>query len=105
MTGLASRRRRASVGVSIAFALLALLALGAGSTAARPAKTVTLTMVANSTTRPTYDVLIPNFNRVYPNIKVDVTYAGTAAETASVVTAELATGNAPDLFVTWPGCG
>src|SRR4029077_12456171 len=64
--------------------------------------TVTISMLVNNTTQPAYNVLIPNFERVYPNIKVNVTYALPATAPQLLLT-EFAAGNAPDLFGTTPG--
>jgi raffinose/stachyose/melibiose transport system substrate-binding protein len=50
-------------------------------------------------------VLIPNFERVYPSITVEATYAGSNAVWFQLETTELAAGNAPDLLGTFPGCG
>jgi raffinose/stachyose/melibiose transport system substrate-binding protein len=90
----------------------AVLALGvlAGASAhldgrATQGGTVTITMLVNMPPQPGYQVLIPNFERVYPNIKVEATYAPTNADWYQLETTELAAGNAPDLLGTFPGCG
>jgi raffinose/stachyose/melibiose transport system substrate-binding protein len=84
----------------------AVVALWVGASGARPARsdTVTITMLANNIHQPALSVLIANFEQVFPNIKVNVTYQGTAGQ-YELTTTELAAGNAPDLFITWPGCG
>lgn len=101
--------RSALVGVTrLAFIALAALSLTAGVGAARPAAkndTVTIRMQALNVEQPAFAVLIPNFERVYPNIKVDATYAASSTEIYQVETTELAAGNAPDLLYTIPGCG
>src|SRR5919204_624224 len=56
-------------------------------------------------TQPSFQVLIANFERVYPNIKVEATYAPGNAAWYRLETTELAAGNAPDLLGTNPGCG
>jgi raffinose/stachyose/melibiose transport system substrate-binding protein len=91
----------------VALLAAALLALGIGAGEARPAGSdqVTITMLVNQPPQPGYQVLIPNFERVYPNIKVEVTYATTNALWYQLETTELAAGNAPDLLGTFPGCG
>jgi raffinose/stachyose/melibiose transport system substrate-binding protein len=88
----------------LAFAVFA-LALATGE--ARPAGNdqVTITMLVNQPPQPGYQVLIPNFERVYPNIKVEPTYASTSAVWYQLETTELAAGNAPDVLGTSPGCG
>ena len=50
-------------------------------------------------------MLIPNFERADPNIKIDVTYTPTVALMYQLETTELAAGSAPDLLTTEPGCG
>ena len=82
------------------------LVLGAGN--ARPGTengSVTITMVANAPSHPAFDVLIPNFERAYPNIKVDITYTPSSAVEYQLESIELAAGNAPDLLAVSPGCG
>jgi raffinose/stachyose/melibiose transport system substrate-binding protein len=81
-------------------------ALGVGAGGARPAGNdqVTLSLLAYSA-KPALDVLIPNFERVYPNITVSATYAGSATVYNQVVLTELETGSGPDLIATLPGCG
>jgi raffinose/stachyose/melibiose transport system substrate-binding protein len=84
----------------------AMLVLGLGAGDALPAKTdaVTISMVATASAQPAYSVLIANFERVYPNITVNVTYANATILDQLVVT-ELAAGSAPDILATAPGCG
>jgi raffinose/stachyose/melibiose transport system substrate-binding protein len=97
----ARQRTRLRVG---AFTLAAAFALVVEAGPARPSAPIMLTMLANVNKQPAYDVLIPNFERVYPNIKIDITYA--PANTGSQVqSVELAGGNAPDLLLTQPGSG
>jgi raffinose/stachyose/melibiose transport system substrate-binding protein len=59
-------------------------------------------MAANN--KPGYDVVIANFERVYPNIRIDPTYAPSATY-AQLLATEFASGNAPDLLFVGPGCG
>jgi raffinose/stachyose/melibiose transport system substrate-binding protein len=84
-----------------------LAVLGVGASEARPARSdqVTITMLVNQPPQPGYQVLIANFERVYPNITVEVTYAGSNPVWFQLETTELAAGNAPDLLGTFPGCG
>jgi raffinose/stachyose/melibiose transport system substrate-binding protein len=83
------------------------IALGVGASEARPATSdqVTITMLVNATYQPSYQVLIPNFERVYPNITVEPTYAPSNPVWYQLETTELAAGNAPDLLGTSAGCG
>ena len=87
--------------------MAAVLSFGVGASEARPAGgsgQVTISMLGNYLYAQAYDVLIPNFERAYPNITVTITYA-TPAVLAQLETTELAAGNAPDLLTTAPGCG
>ena len=84
----------------------ALSPVGAGQ--ARPAKlsdAVTITMLAYSNQKPGFGVLIPNFERVYPNIKVNVSYAASTTTLYQLEATELAAGDGPDLLTSAPGCG
>ena len=91
---------------SAAFASVAVLALTVGVLAARPAGTaqITISLLVSSTNQPAFQVLIPNFERIYPNITIEATYAP-AANVSQTETIELAAGDAPDLLSTFPGCG
>jgi raffinose/stachyose/melibiose transport system substrate-binding protein len=82
-----------------------LFALGFG-TDARPAAgdTVSITMLGNTQDLMAWQVLIPNFERVYPNITVSVTYA-TSTNINQLEATEISAGNAPDILAVFPGCG
>ena len=84
-----------------------LLALGAAASAApaKPSDTVTIGLLITVNSKPGWDLVIPNFERAYPNIKVDVTYAPNNAALYQLELTELAAGNAPELLATNPGCG
>jgi raffinose/stachyose/melibiose transport system substrate-binding protein len=87
--------------------LVGLVALAAGPAAA-PAKradTVTISILRIVNSKPAWDVLIPNFERAYPNIKVDAAYTPSNTSMYQLEATELAAGNAPDLLSTDPGCG
>jgi raffinose/stachyose/melibiose transport system substrate-binding protein len=94
--------RRAAVALG-----LVALAVGVGAGDARPAKTdtVTISMLTNAIPGPGYQVLIPNFERVYPNITVTATYAPTNPAWYQLESTELAAGNASDVLGGFPGCG
>jgi raffinose/stachyose/melibiose transport system substrate-binding protein len=92
----------------VAGVALAGLSLSLGVPRAQPATkdgAVTITMLELFAAKPAWDVLVPNFERVYPNIRVDVTYAASSAEEFQLETTELAAGNAPDIVPVAPGCG
>jgi ABC-type glycerol-3-phosphate transport system substrate-binding protein len=66
--------------------------------------TITLQLITSGMQQPGYDVLIPNFERVYPNVKVNVTYAANGPALVQLELTELAAGNGPDILTTLPGC-
>jgi raffinose/stachyose/melibiose transport system substrate-binding protein len=101
-----SRRHRLAL-VILASASIGLLAAGAapGEAPAKPNDTITIGMVITVNSKPGWDLLIPNFERAYPDIRVDVTYVPNNAALYQVETTELAAGNAPELLSTNPGCG
>jgi raffinose/stachyose/melibiose transport system substrate-binding protein len=88
----------------IALTALSLVA-GVGEAPAAKGETVTVSMLALNVEQPAFDVLIPNFERVYPNVKVVPTYAPSSTAIYQLETTEIAAGNAPDLLYTIPGCG
>jgi raffinose/stachyose/melibiose transport system substrate-binding protein len=98
-------RGRGGVGFAVAVAVAFVLALCVG--AARPAGSdqVTITMLVGASAQPSFEVLIPNFERVYPNITVNASYAPTTAVLNQLELTELEAGNAPDIVQTGPGCG
>lgn len=88
--------------------LLGVLTLLAGVGGARPARradAVSIAMLTNVTSKPGWDVMIANFERVYPNIRVDITYAPSQTFLFQIELTELAAGSAPDLLATNAGCG
>jgi raffinose/stachyose/melibiose transport system substrate-binding protein len=103
MGRLGSSVRRLVLAVLCAATLV--LALGASEAPPARGDRVTITMLANFNVQPAFQVLIPNFERVYPNIAVDVTYTPNAATLTQLELTELAAGNAPDVLATSAGCG
>ena len=90
---------------AVASAVFALVTGASGARPAAPAGQVTITMLGGPLVQPAYDVLIANFERVYPNITVNVTYAASSALGTQLELTELASGSAPDLLpVTAGGC-
>ena len=81
------------------------LSLGAShGRAAAPSGPVTISLLTTIVDEPAYSVLIPNFERVYPNITVEVTYSS-GSGLQQLEATELAAGSAPALLDTAPGCG
>ena len=99
--------RGAQPHAAVAIVACAILALVIGASEARPAGSdaVTISMVVTTSTQPGWQVLIPNFERVYPNIKVNATYVPPGSTISQLVSIELAAGNGPDLVAAAPGCG
>jgi raffinose/stachyose/melibiose transport system substrate-binding protein len=97
------RHARFAVGL-LGGAALAFGVLIAPSAQARPGDAITLTMLATPSAEPSFDVLIPNFERVHPNITVNATYAP-QTDVYQLEATELAAGDGPDLLTTFPGCG
>jgi ABC-type glycerol-3-phosphate transport system substrate-binding protein len=98
------RQARFAVGL-LGGAALALGALATPSALAGGGGTVTITTLALVLQQATWDVMIPNFERAYPAIKIKVSYAASSAELYQLETTELAAGNAPDVLPTIPGAG
>jgi raffinose/stachyose/melibiose transport system substrate-binding protein len=81
---------------------------GPGASEARTAQAsyvVTVSALALLTQKPGLDILVSNFERVYPNITVDVTYNSSLGILYQLEATELAAGSAPDVLTTFPGCG
>jgi len=91
--------------VSAAVAVLSVLGLGADE--AKPAGNdqITISLITFGIFQPAFQVLIPNFERVYPNITVNAQYEPTGTALFQVEPTELAAGNGPDLISLFPGCG
>jgi raffinose/stachyose/melibiose transport system substrate-binding protein len=91
-----------------AIAVSGLLTIGVGASAARTdaqSDTVTISMLITVNSKPAWEVLIPNFERAYPNLRVDITYVASNTVLYQLETTELAAGNASDVLATTPGCG
>jgi raffinose/stachyose/melibiose transport system substrate-binding protein len=91
-------------GVAVA---LVVFALGVGASRARPAGSdqITIGALLHSSTKPAFDVLIPNFERYYPQITVVPSYAPGFVGLYQQEAIELAAGNAPPILETTAGCG
>jgi raffinose/stachyose/melibiose transport system substrate-binding protein len=91
-----------------AIAVSGLLTIGVGASAARTdaqSDTTTISMLITANSKPAWEVLIPNFERAYPNLRVDITYVASNTVLYQLETTELAAGNASDVLATTPGCG
>jgi raffinose/stachyose/melibiose transport system substrate-binding protein len=85
----------------------AVFALGLGASGARTAGSdqITIGALLHLSTKPAFDVLIPNFERYYPNITVVPSYAPGFVGLYQQEAIELAAGNAPPILETTAGCG
>jgi raffinose/stachyose/melibiose transport system substrate-binding protein len=89
-------------------AIVIVLVLGAGAAGAAPTQrrdTTTVKVLWNGVKRLPWEVILPNFERAYPNIKIEITWAATTTETTQLLLTQLAAGNGPDLFAVAPGSG
>jgi raffinose/stachyose/melibiose transport system substrate-binding protein len=83
-------------------AAAAVMAVGAVGATAKTSADVTLNLTMNVAYQKATDLLIANFNRVYPDIHVRTTYL-TNTQIAEVVPTQLQAGNGPDLW--WANSG
>jgi raffinose/stachyose/melibiose transport system substrate-binding protein len=73
------------------------LACGIAAGSARPADTITISMLSTAGAEPAYSVLVSNFERVYPQITIDVTYAPSPTVLTQLELTEFQSGLGPDL--------
>jgi raffinose/stachyose/melibiose transport system substrate-binding protein len=93
--------------VAVAASTVVALSIAVASDA-RPASrdgTITISMLALYSAQPGLDVIVANFERVYPQIKVSATYAGSLVDIYQLETTQLRAGNATDLLYLQAGCG
>lgn len=77
---------------------------GSSASAGSGGATQTVTFLASSTTQVGFEAAIKRFEAVYPNIKVNATYLP-ITQVQTQLTTQLASGSAPDAFITNPGTG
>src|SRR4051812_7583016 len=108
-----ARTRRVGAALVIAAIAALLAACGSGtqdksdngsSTASAGGPKVTLTLKSITDAKVAWGPLIAAYKRVAPNVTIDASYAPTD-QLQTALRAQLGTGNAPDLFVDWPGNG
>jgi raffinose/stachyose/melibiose transport system substrate-binding protein len=80
-------------------------ATAAGGARAAEQPAVTLNLLEYVLYKPAFDVLIPNFERVYPNVTVNITYVGTTMAQSQLVQTQLAAGSGPDVIEVQGGSG
>jgi raffinose/stachyose/melibiose transport system substrate-binding protein len=88
---------------ALAVALVAMVVLCVAASAAQRS-TVTLNLEMVTTDQPAFEVLVANFERVYPNIQINATYTPSGTY-APLLATQLQAGNGPDLMYTVPGTG
>src|SRR4051812_7221169 len=108
-----ARTRRVGAALVIAAIAALLAACGSGtqdktdngsSNASAGGPKVTLTLKSITDAKVAWEPLIAAYKRVAPNVTIDASYAPTD-QLQTALRAQLGTGNAPDLFVDWPGNG
>jgi raffinose/stachyose/melibiose transport system substrate-binding protein len=78
-------------------ALSVLVLVAAVAASAKRQATVTLTLMTSTQAKAGLDVMIANFERVYPNIQVQANYVDATTYPTLLLT-QLQAGNAPDIF-------
>jgi raffinose/stachyose/melibiose transport system substrate-binding protein len=92
--------RMRSVRFGLLLVVASIVAIGAGGAVAAPAKShaqVTVSFLGTTTNKPQWDVMIANFERVYPDINVEPTYVPSNQYGALLLT-QLQSGGGPDLM-------
>jgi raffinose/stachyose/melibiose transport system substrate-binding protein len=104
-----SRRRVLAAVVGGAAIAAATVTVGGATSPAVAANTTSgsFTLAMNLAYKPGFDVLIKNFNTVYPNITITPSYYSVSGSASyeTVVPTELSAGNAPDVLWTVGGKG
>ena len=86
--------RRVKLGMVLAVLVIAIAAGGA-----QPARTspITISMISTAGAQPGFSVLVANFERVFPEITVAVTYVPNPTVLTQVELTEFQAGQAPDV--------
>ena len=104
------RRRRAGLAGAVAMAAVAVAACGSGTQGdtggsdSAGGGNVTLTLKHITDNKPAFTKLIAAYKKVAPNVTIQPSYAP-VDDLQTSLRAQLSGGNAPDLFVVWPGNG
>jgi raffinose/stachyose/melibiose transport system substrate-binding protein len=98
------RLMRGRMLVALALVLVCGLVVGLPSVAAKPKQSVTITGAVSNQNQLAWPYLIANFNRIFPDTKVDMTYAPGGALIQQILT-QLQAGTAPDIIGTSAGNG
>ena len=103
-------RRRAGLAGVVAMAAAAVAACGSGTQGdtggsdSAGGGNVTLTLKHITDNEPAFTKLIAEYKKVAPNVTIQPSYAP-VDDLQTSLRAQLGGGNAPDLFVVWPGNG
>jgi len=104
-------RRRAGLAGVVAMAATAVAACGSGtqgdtggSSGSAGGDNVTLTLKHITDNEPAFTKLIAQYKKIAPNVTIKPSYAP-VDDLQTSLRAQLGGGNAPDLFVVWPGNG
>jgi raffinose/stachyose/melibiose transport system substrate-binding protein len=95
-------RGRFVLGGALCAVLFAVAASGASAAPQRKSAVVTLRILQFGSLQAGWDVLVKNFENVYPNIHVETTYGPPASYGTELVT-QIQAGNPPDAFYVGPG--
>jgi raffinose/stachyose/melibiose transport system substrate-binding protein len=96
------RKKRIYVAIALG---VAALTVGLSAASAKPKAQITLTLLGSTGGgQAATEIMVKNFERVYPNINIQDTYVDTATEMTLLLT-QFQAGNAPDIFPLNPGGG
>jgi raffinose/stachyose/melibiose transport system substrate-binding protein len=87
---------------AVAAALVVALAVTAATAGAQRRDTVTLNVLMFTTAQPAWQILNANFERVYPDVKINATFIP-STDMTTVLPTQLAAGNGPDAFTIFSG--
>jgi raffinose/stachyose/melibiose transport system substrate-binding protein len=90
--------------VSALLASFGLLAFASAATAQRN-DTLTIGFLITPNNKAGWEAVAANFQRVYPDIRVEITYAANNDSLYQTESTQLAAGNATEVLATTPGCG
>lgn len=93
-------------GVALAVAAVAACGSGTQDNSSNSAKggKVTLTLTSITDAKAGWNAVIAAYKQVAPHVTIKASYAPTD-QLQTALRAQLGAGNAPDLFVSWPGNG
>jgi len=99
-----TRLSRAALAVLVAAAVAGAAAVGVPAASKTRHQATTLQLLWPTAYENAWSIMIGNFNRVYPDIKIQTSYVP-IANYWTVLQTQLQSGNGPDIFATRPGVG